>query len=139
MSFSDYIRNSSSEISATDIESLKRELNIRESSPNLFPLDVFHPKIKPFIQALNHHYDIPRGYIGLALLSAYSTSIGTSFVVTTNRRDFMYLPIWAVPVGISSSGKSLAIDKILEPLFRIQNEFDKSWEKITQGLKNDEI
>lgn len=139
MAFNEFYNKNRSNLSAMGIEDLQRELNIRERIPNIFPLDVFHPNIKPYIHALNDKYDIPRSFIGLTLLSCYSTAIGTSYAVTTNGRDLFYLPVWSALVGISSSGKSLVIDQILAPLFNIQNEFDSDWDKVTTGLSPDKI
>lgn len=139
MGFPQYMSNSKSNLSAMGIDDLQRELNIRERIPNIFPLDVFHPNIKPYIHALNDKYDIPRSYIGLTMLSCYSTAIGTSYAVTSNGIDLFHLPVWGALEGISSSGKSLAIDKVLAPLFEIQNKFDADWEHITQGISLEKI
>jgi len=120
-------------------DQLVNELNTRERSPNLFPLDVFPNELKPFIEALNIKYDIPRAYIGMALLSCYSTAIGTSYVVSTNRRDKIYLPVWGCLVGMSSSGGSLTLNQILNPLNDIQSEFDDQWDALTENMTADKV
>lgn len=104
-------------------------------------MHVFHPNISSFINLLcsKDGYDIPPSFIGTTLLSAYSTAIGTSYVVSTNGIDYIYLVVWAGLVGISSSGKSLAIKKIYEPLFEIQNTFDMQWENESQNLSESQL
>jgi len=115
------------------------EIHKRESSKNLFPLEVFNDQVKPFITALNKHYDIPRSFIGLALLSAYSTAIGTAYCVTSNRTDLIFLPVWGAITGMSSSGKSLVLNKCFNKLNEIQAQFDLDWEQKTQGMSLDKI
>lgn len=105
-------------------EDLQAEVTRREMVDNPFPLDVFHSQAKPYISALNKEYDIPESFIGLGMLCAYSTAIGTAYAVSTNGDDLIYLPVWGCFLGISSSGKSLALNKIFAPLQGIQQELD---------------
>jgi hypothetical protein len=111
---------------ATDAQ-LLQELENRDSKINLFPLDVFHENLKPLLEIMYSKYDLPRSYIGLSMLSAYSTAIGTAYVVKSGVGE-IYLPVWACLTGISSSGKSLAIGISYKPIFTIQDEFDEAWE-----------
>jgi hypothetical protein len=139
MAFDDYYRKNGTVASTLSIEQLKKEIHERERVPNPFPLDVFHDAVKPFINCLNYQYDLPKSYIGLSMLAEYSTSIGTAYCVSTNGRDNIFLPVWSCLIGISSSGKTLAIDKIFEPLNEIQNGYDAEWNIKTAGLKADKI
>jgi hypothetical protein len=120
-------------------DDLLKEISQRDHTRNVFPLDVFHEKVKPFINGLNKIYDIPASFIGLSLLSCYSTSVGTAYIVTTNGRNKIYLPVWAALVGMSSSGKSIALDNIFGPLEAIQAKMDIQWEQKTSGLTLEEI
>jgi hypothetical protein len=137
-SFKKLLKNGSS-LTAFSMDDLKEELMKRDQTPNVFPLDVFPDQLKPFITCLNKNYDIPRAFVGLSLLSAYSAAIGTAYAVTTNGRDLIYLPVWASLVGISSSGKSIALNNAYGPLNDIQKEFDVQWESKTHGLSTDQI
>lgn len=137
-SFNKLVKNGSN-LSAFSIDEMKEELLKRDQTVNIFPLDVFPDALKPFISCLNKNYDIPRSFVGLSLLSAYSTAIGTSYAVTTNGRDLIYLPVWAAMVGISSSGKTIALNNAYGPLNDIQREFDHLWEEKTHGLTLDQI
>lgn len=117
-------------------DQLKSEVLNRQSR-NMFPLHVFNAKIKPFLAALNKSYDLPASYIGTTLLSAYSTAIGTGFKVDSGNEDFIYLPVWACLCGISSSGGTVAINKLYQPLFKIQSDFDIEWKEKTNGLSRE--
>jgi hypothetical protein len=137
MNFVNYLKGSGrngSEVSTVATELLKEEIEKREKEANIFPLDVFNPAIKPFITALNHNYDVPRAYVGLAMLAAYSTAIGSSYVVSPNGFTKIFLPVWGCLCGISSSGKSLAIDLTHEPIFKIQDDFDRRYEEEIKPL-----
>ncbi|MBC7382809.1 MAG: DUF3987 domain-containing protein [Bacteroidia bacterium] len=135
--FQKFIDDSRSSVSTASTADMRAELNKRESHLNVFPLEIFHPNIKPFIQELHTKYDIPRSYIGLSLLLAYSTAIGTAYAVSRNGTDRMCLSIWAAMVGNSSSGKSYCLDQILNPLNAIQAGFDRDWESTTVNLTDE--
>jgi hypothetical protein len=134
-----YIQNNENGLATFTDDEIEAERQKREQGSNLFPLDVFNPKIAPFINALAQNYDIHRAYIGLCLLSAYSTAIGTAYTVATNETDRIYLPIWGCLLGLSSSGKTLAINKIYGPLNKIQDQFNRQWDEETHGLSDDGI
>jgi len=119
-------------------DQLKNEV-FRRQSKNTFPLHVFNPKIKPFLDSLCKGYDLPASYIGTTLLSAYSTAIGTAFKIDSGNEDFIYLPVWACLCGISSSGGTTAINKIYQPLFNIQSQFDYEWQEKTKGLSREKV
>jgi hypothetical protein len=125
-------------ISTEDIDD---EYNKRKARQNRFPLEVFHDKLQPYISWMisPQGFDCPPSFVGLSLLSAYSAAIGTGYVVSTNGRNGIFLPVWACLLGISSSGKSLAISKILEPLINIQKKFDSDWLYETKGLPDSAI
>lgn len=119
-------------------EELEQELQRREFQVT-FPLEIFHPKIRPFLQALHIEYNLPRSYIGLALLSAYSTAIGTAYHVKINKLGENYFPVWACLEGMSSSGKSLLMKQVFRPLYDIQKEMEDDWFDRIKGLNDDQI
>ncbi|MBB2149152.1 DUF3987 domain-containing protein [Pedobacter gandavensis] len=138
MGFNDFlINNKSSEVSTASTEDIVKELRKREGPQNIFPLEIFNSKIKPFINELHVQYDIPRSYIGLSMLLSYSTAIGTAFAVSRNGSDRMYLSLWGCMNGISSSGKSYALDMCLKPLNDIQDEFDEEWDEKTESMTDE--
>jgi hypothetical protein len=140
MSFKDFIqKNKENGLATFTEEELESEQQRRKMNENIFPLEVFHPKTKPFINALNQSYDLHRSYIGLAILSSYSTAIGTAYTVSTNGKDEIFLPVWGCLLGLSSSGKSLSINKAYEPLKKIQDEFNLNWDIETQGITMDQM
>jgi hypothetical protein len=137
--FENFIKIKKRKLSTISTVDMEQELLSRQQSINPFPLDVFNDRIKPFIQCLVTNYDLPESFIGLSLLSAYSTAIGNAYWVTTNGVDHFPLQVWGALVGISSSGKSIALSKILKPLIEIQEEFDKQWEIKKADLGPDRI
>jgi hypothetical protein len=138
--FTDFLtKKRKSGLAAASTEDLIKEVENRSATKNIFPLSVFNKKLEPFINALVDDYDVPRSFVGLCLLSSYSTAIGTAYTVSTNNRDHIYLPIWACLTGISSSGKSLALGKALDPLNEIQEQFDTDWYEKTRGKTRDAI
>jgi len=104
-----------------------------------FPLDVFHDNIKPFIQNLVDKYDLPRAYVGLSMLSAYSSAIGTSYHIQLNKLGDIYFPVWACLEGISSQGKSLVMNQVFKPLFTLQEEIEDEWFEDTKDKTEDAI
>lgn len=123
-------KDNKSGIATTSSDDLRDELYERDKIKNVFPLWVFNEKVHPYIDALEKNYDIPRAFIGLSMLAAYSTAIGTSYVFSSNGEDKNYLPIWGCLNGMTSSGKSLVISKIFAPITKIQTEMDQAWEEI---------
>jgi hypothetical protein len=138
--FKNFVRKARETNLATYSEDeMHQEIAKRQTSKTPFPLQVFSEDLKPFITALTKHYDIPRSFVGLAMLSAISTAIGTAYAITTNRRDYIYIPVWGALVGMPGSGKSLALNKLFAPLRKIQTGFDVEWKQVTQGLSPDKI
>ena len=118
-------------------EQIQNEV-IRRQTKRQFPLHVFNDKIKPFLNALSHGYDLPPSYLGLTLLSAYSTAIGTAYKIDSGG-DYLFLPVWGCLCGISSSGGTTAINKIYDPLFKIQEDLDREWSEKTKGASRDQV
>lgn len=128
---------SKTKVATIRTEELENELDRRKFNKP-FPLDIFHDKAKPFIEALHFHYDIPSAFIGLSLLSAYSTSIGTGYHVRINKLGDIYFPVWACLEGVSSSGKSLIMNQIFKPLFGIQREMEERWFNEVESMEREQ-
>jgi|GEM_PF-935167 len=109
-------------ISSSELEA---ELNTR-SLKNVFPFEVFHPKAKEFMTIIHKHFDIPRSFIGLNMLTVYSSAIGTAYAIKRSS-GLMYMSMWSCMVGMTSSGKTLPFSLIFKPLREIQNAFDLEW------------
>lgn len=124
MTFKKFIKEKEEELPTASTESLEGELKKRTRDLNIFPLEVFSGKLKPLLDMIYMHKNLQRSYIGLSFLSAYSTAIGTAYVVRNAVGD-IYLPVWACATGISSSGKSISFSIAYKPLNTIQKEFDK--------------
>uniref|UniRef100_UPI004048035E DUF3987 domain-containing protein n=1 Tax=Roseivirga sp. TaxID=1964215 RepID=UPI004048035E len=114
---------------------LLSEIDRRKERPQ-FPLWVFNDAITQFLELLHKEYDLPRSFIGLGLLSAYSTAIGTAYHVRMKKLGDIYLALWGCFEGESSSGKSLTISQLFRPHNSLQNEYDNEWE-MNHGEKPD--
>ncbi len=115
-------------------EDLEKTLKERERKKLHFPLDVFHPTAKPFIELIHKHYDVPTSFIGLSMLTAYSTAIGNGYWLVNKKLGSMPLTVWSCLVGMSSSGKSVIMKQIFKPLNQIQQSHSTEWEVLTSGM-----
>lgn len=132
--FESFIKQNANLATASEDE-LRAELELRNFKKP-FPLHVFNDKIKPFLDALHNEYDLPRSFIGLTLLAAYSTAIGNCYHLSVKKIGKIYLPIWACLEGMSSSGKSLVLSQILKPLFDKQKVYDDQAQKCLEKTGN---
>lgn len=126
-------------LATANTDDIIAELSSRTAAPNPFPLHVFHPDIKPFLDALHTKYNVPRCYIGLCLLGAYSSAIGTAYTVSTNDVDHFFMSVWGCLWGLSSSGKSLCMSKIYSELYRLQNNLDLEWKDSNRGTTHEQM
>lgn len=112
---------------ACDLPSQEMEAELaRRKVENVFPLDVFHPQARSFMRLLHTHMDAPRSFLGLNMLAAYSSAIGTAYGIERSGK-VGYMCIWGCMYGMTSSGKSMVFDLIYEPLNRLQDEFDREF------------
>lgn len=132
-----FMTTNSSLASASD-EELENEQEIRRLK-SVFPLDAFNPKIKQFLNDLHKEYDLPRSYIGLAMLAAYSSAIGSAYHIKLNKIGNIYFPIWACLEGISSAGKSLVMNQVFKPHYDIQEEIEEEWFREIEGKTDDAV
>lgn len=102
---------------------LLAEQHLREKE-NVFPLEVFHPTAQHFMKEIHQNMKVPRSFLGLTMLSAYSAAIGTSYAVDLSG-EMNYMVIWSCLVGDSSTGKSIAMKRCFKPLFELQKQFDQ--------------
>lgn len=120
-------------LSAESVDDMKHEIDKRTKQLNPFPLHVFHPNIRPLLSAMHQHFDLPKSFIGLTLLSAYSSAVGTSYAIKQGDKR-KYFCIWGCLEGMTSSGKSLVLDMLYAPLFKLQDQYDKEWAEKTEGM-----
>ncbi len=114
-------------------EDLDAEMKKRRAGL-VFPLHIFPDPIKPFINTMLSDLEGERGFVGLTVLQAASTAIGSGLRVQTGNWETC-VSIWGCAVGISSSGKSMTQGMILKPLFTRQNEYDIRFREV---LKQEE-
>lgn len=123
-------RGKGRKLSAAMTSDLEAELEKRRFGLR-FPLECFNKKIRPWLEALVNEYNLPDSYVGLGLLTAYSTAVGTGYHIDTGKLGNIYFPIWAACEGNSSSGKSLTSKLIFRPLRNIQKEWNAERKLLT--------
>lgn len=104
---------------------MEAELKKRQVE-NVFPFEVFHSEARHFMTEVHQHMDIPRAFLGLSMLSSYSSAIGTGYAIKRTAGN-MYMSMWSCFHGMTSSGKSVALDFCYEPLRQIQQGFDHEY------------
>lgn len=93
---------------------------------NVFPFEVFHDEAKNFMTQMHQHMDIPRSFIGLSMLSSYSSAIGNAYVIK-RAGGTMPMSMWSCLHGMTSSGKTVPINMCYKPLREIQQGFDHDY------------
>ena len=92
----------------------------------LFPIHVFPPAISPYVTALLTEMKGERGFVGLGVLQATATAIGSGLRAKMPTWDTC-LAIWSCMVGISSSGKSMVQGNMIRPLLAIQRKYNEDF------------
>jgi hypothetical protein len=93
------------------------------SEPPVFPLECFGSMSEWIVNAAIHK-SCPKDYIGMSLLTATASLIGSSRSVAPWFGDWTEPSIlWSVVVGSPSSGKSPALDAVLRPVRQIELSF----------------
>lgn len=115
------------------------EIEVKKRRKKLvFPLHIFPEAVSPFINSLLSDMKAERGFVGLTLLQAASSAIGSGIVAATGTWE-TNLSVWGCVVGISSSGKSMTQGMILRPLFKIQRDYDERYDsELERSLSMDE-
>ncbi|MBO0933894.1 DUF3987 domain-containing protein [Fibrella aquatilis] len=92
----------------------------------VFPLEVFPDRLKALIARLVEDLHGERAFIGLTLLQAAASSIGSSLRASTGNWE-VCLSMWGASVGISSSGKSMIQGILLKPLNKFQDDYNREY------------
>ncbi|MBL8795246.1 MAG: DUF3987 domain-containing protein [Planctomycetia bacterium] len=86
-----------------------------------YPVDVFPPSLRNYCGAVASAQAIPEDYVALPLLVAAAAAIGNSRAVFLQDKNWEEGPrLYAMMVGDSSSGKSPALQAVLQPLRDLQ-------------------
>ena len=107
-------------LSTLSREQLMKELFKRERMEH-FPLEVFPVELHHYIQEITERMHVPRSFVGLMLLAAGSSAIGSAYQIKAHRQ-LVYANVWACAVGETSSGKSLAMKQFFGPFRKFDME-----------------
>lgn len=118
-------------------EDLQAEIQRRQGRKE-FPMDVFPEAIRPYLNYLLVDCGAYPGHVGLTLMCAASTAIGSGLrgrMATMEEKVVLY----GVIVGGTSSGKSVAFSNLYKPIREIQKTLDKHNAAIENGrVDNDD-
>lgn len=117
-------------------EDLYAELKRREAE-NVFPIHVFPPELTPWINFLLVGFRAEASFVGTALLQAGSVAIGSGLRARMSTMTEK-LSIYSALVGYTSSGKSVVIDNMFEPIKEIQTKLDQENEELEKQRENHE-
>jgi hypothetical protein len=90
--------------------------------PNDFPVDVFPSPFRELIEETKTSLNFPVDYIGTAILSAVSTTIGKTAVLQVKKAWREYAPLYIGMVGNAGTVKSHPLDMAFQQLERIDKE-----------------
>jgi len=103
-----------------DDENTKPEDEIEPSES--FPVDAFPEVLKDFVVEAANSIGIDPAFVAVPMLSVISGTIGRLFQLEL-RKDFCVSPtIWTAVVASSGTGKTPALNKVLEPI--------RHWQKL---------
>lgn len=105
-------------------EQLMRELFKRETM-EVFPLEVFPLDLHPYIKEITERMHVPRAFVGLMLMAAGSSAIGSAYQVQAHKQK-VFCNLWVCAVGETSSGKSLAMKAFFAPFRKYDMEHAKA-------------
>ncbi|WP_128544065.1 DUF3987 domain-containing protein [Larkinella soli] len=123
---SETARPSTSAYSAVLSEDDLEAESIKRRKGTVFPLEVFPEFLKPLIAVLVDKMQGERAFIGMSMLQAASSAIGSSLRARMGDWE-VCLSMWGCSVGISSSGKSMIQGVLLRPLNKIQDEYNEEY------------
>ncbi|MFN8257715.1 MAG: DUF3987 domain-containing protein [Bacteroidales bacterium] len=125
--------NDSSEVSSVSIN--PNENNILESEENHsipkmdFPVTVFPDILQEFIFATNETLKFPIDYLCASILFAVSVAIGNSLKIQVKSSWIDNAVLYIAIVGRSGINKSHPLSFALEPIFEIDKEYFREYEK----------
>lgn len=96
---------------------------MRRQGRKEFPVDVFPDVVRPFLNYLLVDCGAYPGHVGLTLLCAASTAIGSGLRGLMGTMEEK-VAIYGVIVGGTSSGKSVAFSNLYKPIREIQKKLD---------------
>lgn len=105
-------------------EQLMRELFKRDIM-EVFPLEVFPLELHPYIKEITERMHVPRSFVGLMLMAAGSSAIGSAYQIRAHKQQ-VFANGWWCSVGETSSGKSLVMKAFFAPFRKYDMEHAKA-------------
>lgn len=95
--------------------------------PEPFPLDVLPPGLRRFVEEAAWALNCPPDFVAVPLFVAAGACIGNSTRLLITRTHTQGAVLFAGVVGLTSSGKSPALELVLDPIEQAQERFMDAW------------
>ena len=115
-----------------DLEVNKNKLEQKEKSKIRlkippFPVDAFPKQVQEIINEFYKAYQLPKDYYGLGILTVCASAIGNAFCLKYKEGYNVPPILYSAIVGGSSIGKTPALKLCLNPIFKIEEKYEKEY------------
>ncbi len=107
-------------------------------NPPLFPIDVFPPGIRELLDAVAKSHTVPHEVPCSALLVMAGACIGRTRALEIRHGWREHPNLYLAVVGRSGTGKSPATKSILSPIFRLEEQWGKTYEEELRAWEAEE-
>lgn len=114
-----------SEVLSTTTKLDKKKSNKRKIPS--FPVDAFPKPVQSVINDFYKAYQLPKDYYGLGILTVCASAIGNAYSLQYKKGYNVPPIIYAAIVGGSSIGKTPALKMCLNPIFSIEEQYNKDY------------
>ncbi len=121
----------------------------KNSNPNnsiSFPVSAFPAKVEQIVNEFHKAYQLPVDYYGLGILVACGAVIGNAYNLEYKNGYCLPPIIYGAIVGSSSIGKTPALKLCLNPISKIEEQYEKDykdailrWEQECEGMKKKDL
>ena len=131
--FFDYVIKAGIKIDK-DVEGASGTLTHKDSDlipETPFPFEIFPDKLREFVQQLAESLHVPANLAACCTLPIIGSAVGNTLRISPKPGWSEPPFIWLVPIALSGDGKSPVINKLMEPLNKLQLD---AYEKYSEEL-----
>lgn len=110
----------------------------RLAPPEAFPLDVLPGPLAEYVEQCAWATNSPTDFVAVPLLALAAGCIGASSVVGITRNHVQPATLYAVVVGLPGTGKSPALESVLDPLETAEAEYRRQWKADMRAWRADD-
>lgn len=112
-----------------EVEETKNKVLRKSNTVLPFPADAFPLKIQEIMGEFQKSFQLPIDYFGLGILTTAASVIGNAYVLEFKYGHLVPPIIYAALVGPSSIGKTPALKKCLAPIYKLEANYYKDYQK----------